>query len=126
VEQWHEIYKASELRPGQVVELSWWGEDLLLYRTVKGEVVIVSAYCPHMRNYIPNGLPPGAPLEGLLMEDELRCPYHGWRFDGAGRCSFIPQGQKVPPVVRSGRPIMRRWQVREREGALQIGPEVQR
>ena len=69
---------SAALAPGEVVELNWQGEDLLLYRTPAGECQAIGAYCPHMGNYIPSGLAPGKSLSALLQHDELRCPYHCW------------------------------------------------
>ncbi len=123
MDPWQPAIAASDLNPGQVVEISCHGEDLLLYRSGSGELTATSAYCPHMNNYMPNGLSPGAELSQLLAGDELLCPFHGWRFDREGRCR-VPAGQRVPPAVRAGRPLLRRWRVREREGVLQIGPEI--
>jgi phenylpropionate dioxygenase-like ring-hydroxylating dioxygenase large terminal subunit len=37
----------------------------------------------------------------------LECPYHGWRFDGDGRCVEIPSlddDGHLPPKARCGRP----------------------
>jgi 3-ketosteroid 9alpha-monooxygenase subunit A len=111
----------AQLAPGQVVETTWRDEDLLLYRTQTGECVAITAYCPHMNNYMPNGLAPGTPLAALLVHDELCCPYHGWRFNGEGRCTHIPQGQRVPPAVSRGRAVARSWPVREQGRYIQIG-----
>lgn len=37
--------------------------------------------------------------EGRLSESgELECPYHGWRFNGAGACTTIPQGGEAIPA----------------------------
>lgn len=49
--------------------------------------------CPH-RN---------APLSsGRRLGEHLVCPYHGWRFDGAGRCAWVPA---------LGRPGQKGWGV---------------
>ena len=118
---WVAVLDASALGGGDVAEVTCRDEDLLLYRSADGSLHAVTAYCPHQRNYMPNGLPPGRGLEGLLEEGELRCPFHGWRFNAEGQCSHIPQGQRVPPVVRAGRPILRRCAVREEGGRIEIG-----
>jgi phenylpropionate dioxygenase-like ring-hydroxylating dioxygenase large terminal subunit len=73
-----------------------------------------------MGNYMPNGLAPREPLTELLYEDELRCPFHGWRFNGEGQCTHIPQGQPVPVMVKQGRAVARYWLIREEDGQIQI------
>jgi phenylpropionate dioxygenase-like ring-hydroxylating dioxygenase large terminal subunit len=117
---WQDLMSSAALVAGEVVEITWQGEDLLLYRTAAGECQAISAYCPHMGNYIPNGLAPGKSLSALLQQDELRCPYHGWRFNGDGQCTHIPQGQRVPEAVRRGRPVARSWLIKERGQQIQI------
>jgi phenylpropionate dioxygenase-like ring-hydroxylating dioxygenase large terminal subunit len=106
------LYNSADLKSGQVVEVSHGEEDLLLWRDSDGNCHAVTAYCPHQRNYLPNGLPPGQELDALLREGELCCPYHGWRFNTEGQWA--------------GFPVLRRWHVREHEGQIQIGPEIPR
>lgn len=117
---WQNLRCGVVLAPGEVIEVSWQGDDLLLYRTTAGEYRAITAYCPHMGNYIPNGLAPGQPLTALLERDELRCPFHGWRFNDEGQCTHIPQGQPVPAAVKQGRAVVRHWRVREENGQIQI------
>ena len=46
-----------------------------------GEVSAFPARCPHRL----------VPLAAASVADgRLQCPYHGWRFDGDGRCVDIP------------------------------------
>ncbi|MFO0606646.1 MAG: aromatic ring-hydroxylating dioxygenase subunit alpha [Polyangiales bacterium] len=54
---------------------------LALFRDGQGVARAVLDRCPH-RNVPLSG--------GAVVRGELECPYHGWRFDGAGRCRFIP------------------------------------
>ena len=117
---WETLLSSAALAPGEVREISWQEDDLLLYRSADGRCHAITAYCPHMGNYIPNGLAPGKSLATLLENDELRCPFHGWRFNGDGQCTRIPQGQRVPPLVRQGKPIARSWRVREHKQQIQI------
>ena len=118
---WIAVAESSALAPDGVLEVTCGDEDMLLFRDADGNCHAVTAYCPHLKNYMPNGLPPGTGLERLLHQGELQCPYHGWRFNADGQCVHIPEGQRIPPAVRSGRPILRRWAVREAEGHIEIG-----
>ncbi len=118
--KWRDCMPSAELAAGQVVELSWEGEDLLLYRTTAGECHTLAAYCPHMGNYIPNGVAAGESISVLLRDAEIHCPFHGWCFDALGRCTHIPPGQRVPEAVRKGRAVARTWPVREKRGQIQL------
>ncbi len=118
--EWHDLYAAHELAPGQVVVLEFGGEDLLLFRTQFGRCHAVHAYCPHMGNYMPTGLVAGQPVDALLMGNDIRCPFHGWHFDGKGRCTAVPAGQWLPAAARAGRAVLRAWRLRERDGRIQI------
>jgi phenylpropionate dioxygenase-like ring-hydroxylating dioxygenase large terminal subunit len=124
METWSDILDSSQLLAGQVAELQWQDQDLLLYRLTNGNCRVTTAWCPHMRNYIPNGLAPGTPISALLRDDKLVCPYHGWHFDGLGRCTLLPSGQRVPRKIAAGEIVMRAWSVRERDGKIQLGPEL--
>jgi phenylpropionate dioxygenase-like ring-hydroxylating dioxygenase large terminal subunit len=63
------------------VRLRLLGEDLVAFRDASGAVGIVQAHCAH-RN---------APLfYGKIEDGGIRCAYHGWLFDTAGRCKQIP------------------------------------
>ena len=66
---------------GAPVRVIMLGEDLVAYRREDGEVALVGARCPHR----------GAELFwGRNEEGGLRCVYHGWKFDAAGRCVDMP------------------------------------
>lgn len=62
-------------------------EDVVLYRTLAGEVVALEDACPHRL----------APLSlGELHGDEVMCGYHGMRFDCSGNCTAAPGLQRAP------------------------------
>lgn len=66
-------------RPAVPVEL--FGEQLVLFRDEKGNYGLLSRQCPHR----------GADLRfGRLEDGGLRCPFHGWLFDVAGKCLEQP------------------------------------
>lgn len=51
--------------------------------------------------------------EGQVVKGRLECPYHGWQFDGAGRCTAIPGCLTQLPRVR-----VPRYAVQEIEGGI--------
>ena len=54
---------------------------VVLWRKVSGELAALADRCPHR----------GVQLSlGHLVDDDLECAYHGWRFDTQGSCTRIP------------------------------------
>jgi nitrite reductase/ring-hydroxylating ferredoxin subunit len=88
---WFVVAEASALAPGDVRALYYFGKDLVLYRTADGSPRVMDAHCPHLGAHIAVG--------GRVEGDCIRCPFHGWKFDGdSGSCVEIPYGDvKVIP-----------------------------
>ncbi len=65
-------------------------QPVVLYRKEDGSVAALHDRCPHRF----------APLSrGVLHGDDIQCPYHGLRFDAAGRCVFNPHGNGATPAA---------------------------
>lgn len=61
---------------------------MALYRTPDGRPVALADACWHRL----------APLSmGRLVGEEIQCPYHGLRFDPAGRCTHMPAQETLNP-----------------------------
>jgi nitrite reductase/ring-hydroxylating ferredoxin subunit len=89
---WFVVAESADLEPGDVRALHYFDRDLVLYRTDDGEARLLDAHCPHLGAH----LAVGGRVEGAC----LRCPFHGWTFDGAdGTCVEIPYGdvKHIPP-----------------------------
>lgn len=78
---WHPVARSELLKPGKTLPLRILSEDLTLYRGGGGEPHLVGGRCPHRRTVLHTGW-----VEG----DNIRCMYHGWQFDGMGRCVQRP------------------------------------
>jgi phenylpropionate dioxygenase-like ring-hydroxylating dioxygenase large terminal subunit len=89
---WHLVALSSRVKDGQVLGLKVVGTSIVLWRTRAGLSAMIDR-CPH-RNY---------PLsKGRVVEDQIECPYHGWRFGVDGACVAVPgcvlkdgEGQKL-------------------------------
>jgi 5,5'-dehydrodivanillate O-demethylase oxygenase subunit len=82
---WHPIHRAEELRPGDAKPIEIMSERLTLYRGETGTPHVVGFRCPHRGTQLSTGR-----VEG----DCIRCIYHGWLFDGSGRCTEQPAEEK--------------------------------
>jgi nitrite reductase/ring-hydroxylating ferredoxin subunit len=98
---WFAVAFSNELVPGEVRRIRYFDEDLVLYRGREGAPKVLDAYCPHLGAHLAEG--------GRVVGDTIRCPFHGWRFDGTGACVEIPYCQRIPPKAR-----LRGWDVVEK------------
>jgi phenylpropionate dioxygenase-like ring-hydroxylating dioxygenase large terminal subunit len=110
---WFQVGWSQGYARGQVVAETFFGQDLVLYRTdpedpaVDGDLVALDAFCPHMGAHLGHG----GDVEGYC----LRCPYHGWSWDRDGRNADIPYGDR-----RSVNAKTRSWPVREVSGIVYL------
>jgi 5,5'-dehydrodivanillate O-demethylase len=112
---WMPVAASVELEPGAALPVRLLGEDLALFRTTSGGLGLLEARCPHR----------GASLAyGIVGEDSLRCPYHGWRFDGEGSCLEIPSLREGGAALRE-RARIRAYRAQELGGLVfaYLGPE---
>ncbi len=85
----HPVADAAALGP-QPLPVRLLGQDVVLWRDAAGVPRAAPDRCPHR----------GTRLSlGRVCEGQIECPYHGWRFDGAGRCVLIPALPGFTPPV---------------------------
>jgi nitrite reductase/ring-hydroxylating ferredoxin subunit len=88
---WYVAAWSPELTESGFTSLSIANEPILLYRTSGGEVVALEDRCCHRQ----------APLSrGRREGDDIRCMYHGLKFEPSGRCIEIPGQETIPARAR--------------------------
>ena len=84
------------------------GEDLALWRDGDGHARLMADRCPHR----------GARLSiGDVVDGQLQCWYHAWRFDASGQCVSVPS-QGGPCTLADNTRIDVTYVVREAGGYL--------
>ncbi|MDB5776660.1 MAG: rieske 2Fe-2S iron-sulfur domain protein [Herbaspirillum sp.] len=78
---WQPIAAAAELDTAWTKRVRLLGEDLVLFRDRQGNRGLIAEQCPHRRASFAHGIP---------TENGIRCPYHGWEFNAAGKCLSQP------------------------------------
>jgi len=102
---WFQVAYSREVDSGQVIGLHYLGTRLICYRGASGTPYLLDAYCPHLGADIAVG--------GTVIQDCIVCPFHGWRFDGAGSNVEIPYAKTVNRAAR-----LHAWPTVERAGAI--------
>jgi 3-ketosteroid 9alpha-monooxygenase subunit A len=104
---WFVIGAADDFPRGAVKSLRYFSRALVAFRGESGAVSVLDAHCPHLGADLGIG--------GTVVGDSVRCPFHAWRFDGAGACVEIPYcaSGKIPPRAK-----INPWHVRERNGLV--------
>jgi 5,5'-dehydrodivanillate O-demethylase oxygenase subunit len=75
------VHDADLLPPGRAKPIRILGENYAIYRGQSGEVQVIDYRCPHR----------GAQMHlGWVEGDEIRCVYHGWKFNKGGQCTEQP------------------------------------
>ena len=87
---WYAVEHSSAVSSGSVRRLDFHGQVFAIWRAPDGQLSVLFDRCPHK----------GASLSaGLVGEQGLACPYHGWCFQADGHCSKIPaqdSSQSIP------------------------------
>ncbi len=87
---WHPIATASKLAPGTARAIRILCEDLTLYRGDSGTAYLVGGQCAHRCTVLQTG---------WIQDDQIRCMYHGWRYDGTGQCTEMPAEKNGKPEL---------------------------
>jgi len=100
VQSWYVAARSADVRPGQVKSYDLLNRRIALFRNEQGRIHAVDARCPHL----------GADLgQGRVEGDQLRCAFHGWRFDAAGACCHAPGLDDIPNRHLRVYPTLERW-----------------
>jgi phenylpropionate dioxygenase-like ring-hydroxylating dioxygenase large terminal subunit len=92
---WYPIAYSTELTT-EPLAFTVFATSYVAWRGADGAVAAAIDECPHRAARLSQGW-----VEG----DCLVCPYHGWKFDGQGRCVEIPSAEPdlpIPPRARLG------------------------
>jgi phenylpropionate dioxygenase-like ring-hydroxylating dioxygenase large terminal subunit len=86
---WYPVAEAATVDAPRAVRL--FGEQFVLWPSGEGAFTLADTFCPHRSANLVGGWVDGG---------DIVCPYHGWRFDGSGHCTLVPQmdpGLPAPP-----------------------------
>jgi phenylpropionate dioxygenase-like ring-hydroxylating dioxygenase large terminal subunit len=91
---WYPVAWSHELQTGKALGRRFASEPIVLYRSNQGRVFALEDRCAHRQ--VPLHL-------GVVAGDQIKCHYHGWTYDGNGKCVSVPYigKERLPNGVRS-------------------------
>lgn len=89
---WHPVALSASIEPGSSAGTHIGGSEFVVWRDNSGAAHVWEDRCPHR----------GMKLSfGFVRGDHIACLYHGWQYDTAGRCRYIPAhpNLEVPKTI---------------------------
>lgn len=102
---WFQVAYGDDLETGEAIPLMCLGREMVLFRAEDGTPRLLGGLCPHLGAHLGHG--------GEVEGDSIRCPLHGWRFDGEGRCVEVPNSPEA-----SDSSSVECWPLIERNGMI--------
>lgn len=103
INNWYVLATAEDVDDGPI-GVHALGQDFVLFRDQTGKARCLSNICIHKG---------GSLCRGKIVAGTVQCPYHGWRYDGEGRCVEIPslgEARKIPKRARvDAYPTEEKW-----------------
>jgi phenylpropionate dioxygenase-like ring-hydroxylating dioxygenase large terminal subunit len=78
---WYPVCIADNLTDEAPVQVQILGLRFVAFRDAAGEAHVLSDTCAHRG---------GSLSKGKITDGAIACPYHGWQYDGSGRCVHLP------------------------------------
>lgn len=81
---WYPVIPISQLSDGSPKAFTLLGQKIVLWLDDKGSPVAAQDRCCHRSAQLS---------KGHVVNGNIQCPYHGWKFNAAGTCIDVPQQQ---------------------------------
>ena len=91
---WYPIAWSEQLKPGKMLARRFAGEPIAVVRGEDGKLFALEDRCAHRQVPLTHGVVKGC---------TVKCGYHGWAYDVAGKCIDVPYlgGKHLPNGVKA-------------------------
>lgn len=104
---WFPVSFSSKLAKDMLIPITLFEEQWVLFRDVDGMPSCVKDECAHR----------ACPLSlGKIVDGQVECAYHGWRFNGDGDCTKMPSTVLCRGIAVQALPIL------EKDGFVWVWP----
>ena len=85
---WFRMTESRDLAAGEVKTVQYLGQEFVVFRSMDGQASVMDPYCPHLGAHLGYG--------GTVEGNDIRCPFHHWKFDGSEQCVEVPYARRIP------------------------------
>lgn len=96
---WYPVEWERNVGRGQAIDVTFWKSSIAIFRGLDGTLRALENRCAHRQLKLSLG---------QVGDCTLTCAYHGWTYDGSGRCVQIAHdlfGHKVPRIKVDSYPL---------------------
>ena len=96
---WYPVEWDARVKRGQAIDVTFWDDSIAVFRGLDGSLHAIENRCAHRQLKLSLG---------QVGDCTLTCAYHGWTYDGAGRCVRMAHdlfGHKFPRVKVGSYPL---------------------
>ena len=105
---WHPVGLSTDFVAQQSKAVHLLDVELVVWRDSQQQISVMLDQCPHR----------GAKLSlGQVVQDQIICPYHGWRFTSSGQCNQIPA---LPEFTPGAKHCTKTFQAKEQYGLVWV------
>lgn len=103
---WYPVARAEEISAEKPLRVQLLGLSFVAFRDENGAAHVLADTCVHRG---------GSLSEGVIRNGRVACPYHGWEFNGTGKCTRVPS---LPDAKIPARAKVDAYPVQERYGIV--------
>lgn len=89
---WFGVAMSDEIAVGDVRTMRYFGTEFVMWRGEDGRLNAADPFCPHLGAHLGVG--------GEVIGNDLRCPFHHWRFSPLGAVTDIPYTNAIAPRLK--------------------------
>ena len=110
---WYAAELSKNLKKGKSIEVIFWKSPIAIYRGEDGKVRALENRCAHRQIRLTTGIVNG---------NDIICQYHGWTYDGCGKCVAISHEIGVSKKGKLPNIQIRNYPVKEKYGLIWVFP----